>query len=657
MLLCIKHEVEMRFPVLISAFCAVSFSAVAQTPDASPSTPVETVTLEAFEPSREDAVLEAYVDGLVEAHRREHDTPGVTVSVVIDGRLVFAKGYGYADAENGRRVSGHETLFRIGSVSKTFVWTAVMMLAERGAINLDADINLYLKDMSIPEAYGAPITMNDLMAHRAGFEDTFSVFTVRDDAELTLTDALKAHMPKRVFAPGARTSYSNWGTALAAKIVEDVSGVSFNAFMQTEMLTPLAMTKTDINGPSVMSADMRDRLSAGHEVKNGAAEATDYMEIGPYAPVGGIAASASDLAVWMLVHLGQGEHDGVQLMSPQTHQRMWDRAFKDRLDGADLAHGFFSKNYRGYEVYGHGGATSAFYTYMTLVPELDLGVFVSQNATNDRTLVSDLPDLIIDRVGGRRSGGATHTSEAMATTAKDYEGVYLINRRSFSRFEKLFAANGVTAIAAMPDGAIVATTDGKSVRLEPLAGAADIYQDPYGGRISFGRNEKGAVTHLTGSMGVHSFEKIGPINNPATLNLALGAAVFFSATMFLGAWRRFGRGDATPSTIGAALSIFGLAASALVFAFVAALVLVINMLSTASASDLLDYPPAIVVWLRLISYGVFAMAALAVFSLAPAWTSSGWSLWRKTHHTLFALAMAGLGVMLVIWNFIFAATA
>ena len=426
----------MRFPALLSAICAVSFSAFAQAPDASPSTPVETVTLQAFEPSREDAVLEAYVDGLIEAHRREHDTPGVTVSLVKDGRLLFAKGYGLADIESGRRVSGHETLFRIGSVSKTFVWTAVMMLAERGALNLDADINLYLKDMTIPDAYGAPITMNDLMAHRAGFEDTFSVFTVGDDTDLTLTEALKAHMPKRVFAPGARTSYSNWGTALAAKIVEDVSGVSFSEFLRNEMLTPLAMTKTALEGPSVMSANMRGRLSAGHDVKNGAAETANYMEIGPYAPVGGIAASASDLAVWMLLHLGEGEYDGVRLMSPQTHQRMWDRAFKDRLDGADLAHGFFAKNYRGYEVYGHGGATSAFYTYMALVPELDLGVFVSQNATNDRTLVSDLSDLVIDRVGGQRSSGATHTSEAMAATAKDYEGAYLINRRSFSRFRK-----------------------------------------------------------------------------------------------------------------------------------------------------------------------------------------------------------------------------
>ena len=124
----------MRFPVLFGFLLWLAAPVQAQTdaPDASPSTPVETVELLAFEPTREDAVLEAFVDGIVEAHRRQHNTPGVTVSVVKDGQMVFAKGYGLADVESGRAVSGDETLFRIGSVSKTFTWTAVMMLVEQG---------------------------------------------------------------------------------------------------------------------------------------------------------------------------------------------------------------------------------------------------------------------------------------------------------------------------------------------------------------------------------------------------------------------------------------------------------------------------------------------------------------------------------------------
>lgn len=646
----------MRIPVFLSIICTISFSALAQAPDPAPSTPVETVTMAAFEPSREDAVLEAFVDGIVEAHRREHNTPGVTVSVVKDGRITFAKGYGFANAETGQRVSGQDTLFRIGSVSKTFIWTAVMLLVERGEIDLDADVNQYLKGMRVPDAFRAPVTMNHLMAHRAGFEDTYELFTVRDEDDLTLTDALKAHMPKRVFAPGERTAYSNWGTALAAKIIEDVSGVSFGEFLEGELLTPLAMSKTVLEGPSVMPPRFKEKLSAAHEFEDGAAKTADYMEVGPYAPIGGMNASAGDLAVWMLFHLGEGEHDGIRLMSRETHRAMWTRAFEDRSDGADLAHGFFTKPYRGYTAFGHGGATSAFYSYVAFVPELGLGVFVSQNAANDRTLVSDLPDLIIDHIAGRRSVGETQTGKALEAAAKDYEGTYFLNRRSFTQFEKLFTLNAIATVAAAPDGALILTTQGDSARLEPLSGATDIFQDQYGGRISFGRNSKGVVTHLTGRSGVHSFEKIGFFGGPTALNIALGAAVFFSVTAWLGAWRRQGR-DPTHETMGFALNIFDLVAALAVLAFVGALAIAINVLSTASASDLLDYPPASVIWLRMIAYAVFAFAALAVFSVAPALTSSGWSLWRKIHHGFFALALAALGVTLVYWKVIFSATA
>ena len=81
-----------------------------------------------------------------------------------------------------------------------------MMLQERGLIDLDTDVNTYLKGVTIPDAFDAPVTMNDLMAHRAGFEDTFGVFTLSDETDMTLTEALNAHMPKRVHAPGTRSS-------------------------------------------------------------------------------------------------------------------------------------------------------------------------------------------------------------------------------------------------------------------------------------------------------------------------------------------------------------------------------------------------------------------------------------------------------------------
>ena len=99
------------------------------------------------------------MDGLMAAEMAAKHIPGATVAVVQDGRLLLAKGYGYADLENRVPVDFERTLFRVGSVSKLFTWTAVMQLAERGQLDLDADINIYLKDFQIPATYPEPITM------------------------------------------------------------------------------------------------------------------------------------------------------------------------------------------------------------------------------------------------------------------------------------------------------------------------------------------------------------------------------------------------------------------------------------------------------------------------------------------------------------------
>ncbi len=111
------------------------------------------------------------MDGVVNAEVMAHHIPGATVAVVKDGKIILLKGYGYADVDKLRPVVANETLFRVGSVSKLFVWTAVMQLVEQGKLDLDADINVYLKDFQIPATYPRPITLKDLMTHTPGFED------------------------------------------------------------------------------------------------------------------------------------------------------------------------------------------------------------------------------------------------------------------------------------------------------------------------------------------------------------------------------------------------------------------------------------------------------------------------------------------------------
>ena len=644
--------------VLIATFAwfadLPSAQAQAQTPppDAAPSTPVDTVALPDFEPTREDATLEAFVDGVVEAHRRGHHTPGVVVSVVKDGRVLFAKGYGFADAPAGRRADGDDSLFRIGSISKTFVWTAAMMLADRGLLDLDADVNDYLKDVEIPDAFGAPVTMNHLMAHRAGFEDSFGVYTHADDGSLSLAEALTQNMPARVFPPGARTSYSNWGSALAAKVVEDVAGVPYETFLREEILAPLGMTATTLRAPAAMPEALRARLSLGHDVEAQRGVEKSYIQIGAYAPIGAMAASAADMARWMRFHLGGGALDGTRLMSPQAHARMLSRRFNDRPDGVDLAHGFIAMPYGGTILYGHAGGTAAFLSNMMFSPELGVGVFVSQNAVNASGLVYELPALVMSRFLPGVAPGAGRQAHTEDLTP--YVGSYLLNRRSFKDFEKLFAASAFANVAASEDGALLLSFGGETARYTPIGG--DVFEDRYGGRVAFGRSGAGAVTHMTDDMGVHSLEKIGASGHPLLFVAALAAAGFFSLTTLAGAWRRQGRGG-PKNLMGQRLGGFALLAALVFFVFVGALTVVAIGFTSVDFSNLPNYPFAVVHWVQATGYAVFAVSLLGLISLAPAWGRSGWSLWRKAHYSVFVLSLSLLSVMLIVWRVIFSATA
>lgn len=529
-----------------------------------------------------------------------------------------------------------------------------MMLVERGELDLDTDVNQYLDDVRIPQTFEEPVTLNHLMTHRAGFEDTFAVFTHADADGTSISDGLNRDTPARVFAPGARTSHSNWGSTLAAKIVADVSGVPYERFLHEEILTPLGMTETTIEAPAVMSPNLLERLAVGYELKVGTHEPAELSQIGPHAPAGGIASTTADMARWMLVHLGRGQLDETRLMSRETHEMMWTRAFPDRPSGADLAHGFFTKPYYGYVTYSHGGATAAFYTYMLLVPELDLGVFVSQNDTEDRGLCAELPDLIVQRLAAADRGpGKTTTDESLAGTAAEYAGSFLHNRRSFTRFEKLFATG---AVAAGDDGSLIVRSQGESVRYEPFAGVDDIFQDQFGNRIVFGRDEAGRVGYYTDAWGVDSLERIGARDSPNSIILVIGLVVLFSVTNWLGVlWRR-GVPPRQTST-GKLLGVADCAVTIVFLALVGTAIWAVTVLSSATAADFVHYPPTAVTVFRVIAFVFLFIGVAAVVSLWPAWRWSGWGVWRRIHHTLFALSLAAMSLLLVQWNVVFASTA
>src|SRR5215204_1402581 len=252
------------------------------------------------------AELEAFLDKLLGKEMEKHHIAGAAVSVVKDGELFFAKGYGSAELEKSIPVDPERTNFRIGSIAKLLTWTAVMQLAEEGKLDLDADINTYL-DFRIPDTYPQPITLKDLMTHTSGFEDLYYERLAKDpDDLLPPREWLVTHMPARVSPPGDVAAYSSYGAALAGYIVGRVSGEPYEQYIQEHILNPLGMVHTTAK-PS-MPPNIRAHTSVGYVYEDGTFQKfpdssemgqpdLEYSDMGQPAlvPAGDMQSSATDM--------------------------------------------------------------------------------------------------------------------------------------------------------------------------------------------------------------------------------------------------------------------------------------------------------------------------------------------------------------------------
>jgi len=270
-------------------------------------------------PADDPDELEAFVDGVIYSQMDEHNIVGATLSIVQDGEITLSKGYGYADKENKVPVDPAKTLFRPGSTSKLFTWTAVMQLVEQGFIDLDADINEYL-DFEIPdELYGwdeagspGPITMAHLLTHTPGFEDKGEGLIVLTTEEmLTLEDYLKKNIPARVFPPGEVMAYSNYGTSLAGYIVELVTGIPFAEYVEKNIYEPLGMEQSTFRQP--LPDELEPHTAGGYNFFNGTYHRGSFEYISSL-PAGSMSSTAEDLARFMIAHLQKGRYEDTRIL-------------------------------------------------------------------------------------------------------------------------------------------------------------------------------------------------------------------------------------------------------------------------------------------------------------------------------------------------------
>ncbi|HEX7034477.1 MAG TPA: serine hydrolase domain-containing protein [Pseudomonadales bacterium] len=600
------------------------------------------------------ADLEAFVDGFVQARMQSEHVVGVTVSIVHGGETIFTRGYGYADREAGIPVRADRTLFRPGSISKTFTWTAVMQLYEQGKLDLDADIRTYLPNVEIDDTFPEPITMKHLMAHTPGFEESVLGHLFGNDPArvLGLVEYLSAYRPARVRPPGEVPSYSNYGVGLAGLIVANLSGLSWEEYAERHLFEPLGMHHSTFREPWAAEdpAPMLDHLvqdvSKGYRRFAGGYQAGTFTFISQVGPAGALSTTAADMARWMLAHLNGGELDGVRILAPETAVLMHSRHYGLDPEMPGMAHGFIESHLNGWRAIGHGGGTMYFLSDMQLLPELDLGVFISTNtAGGGGKLIDRFANALVERYF---PPGPLLPGEPAAEPGRplaEYAGTYLTTRRPYTTVERLVMTNGAR-VTPVPGGGLAVVAPGVETRLLPLGGDRFVAADT-GTLVKFTGDGDGIDTLLL-PMPVMVMQKAGVLENPNVLYAVLALAAFVMLGALIGALLRRRRPPiGTPGERWAG-RITVLTALAWIVAYVAAF-FGLARLATDLTAAFFGFPSTAFVTALALMLVAAVLTVIAVVLLYPVWRGGEWSLGRRLRHT--AVVLAALATLLVLYDF------
>jgi CubicO group peptidase (beta-lactamase class C family) len=403
--------------------------------------------------------LNAWLDGYMPYALHTGDIAGAVVAVVKDGQIVTERGFGYSDVAKRAPVDPKLTLFRPGSVSKLFTWTAVMQQVEQGKIDLDADVNQYL-DFKIPARDGKPVTMRELMQHVAGFEEQAKGIMSDDPKSPGFEALLKQWVPERVFAAGSTPAYSNYGASLAGYIVQRVSGESFDDYIDKHIFAPLDMQHSSFRQP--LPANLEPLMSKGYPLASEPAK--PYEIVGP-APAGSLASSGEDMAHFMIAHLQNGEYHGNRILKAETAEMMHNSPLTILPPLNRMELGFFETNINGREVIAHLGDTQNFHTSLHLFLKENVGFYVSFNSPGKAGAVGGLRGALFDDFADRYFPAAEIAATAVDSTtsaahAALLKGHWVNSRGSQSSFLAAVGLLGQTKAGVNEKGELAVPFNG-----------------------------------------------------------------------------------------------------------------------------------------------------------------------------------------------------
>lgn len=437
-----------------------------------------------------DAELRAFV-----AERMAHyHVPGVAVGIYDAGRQQVG-GLGVTNINHPLPVD-ERTLFQIGSTSKTFCGTLAMILAEQGKLDLNVPVRKYVPELRLrDEDAAARVTMRDLFTHVGGWVgDFFDDMGAGDDA-LAKIVAKMAEIPQ-LTPLGALWSYNNAAFYIAGRVIEVVSGMSYEAAMQTLVLDPLGLAHTFFFARDLIT----EKFAVGHIVRDGVPEVARAWELARTAnAAGGIASDVVDQLTYARFHMGDGTaDDGTRVLSAAGIAAMQQSIVPKGVEG-EMALTWHLYDIDGTRIVRHGGATVGQLSAFQMIPAAQFAITVLTNASRGGELHGDVVKWALNQYLGLVEPEPL-PREATEETLRPLVGRYIA---ALSDVE-LTLADGALMLQSIPKGGFPdparSTPAPPSPRVRVVPIADDILlalDEPFkGGKVEILRHPDGSIGWL-----------------------------------------------------------------------------------------------------------------------------------------------------------------
>ncbi|MBQ3514601.1 MAG: serine hydrolase [Lachnospiraceae bacterium] len=337
------------------------------------------------------------IENFVEEH--SETTVGMSVAVYDENGVIYRNDFGYEDKENAQIVD-ENTVFEWGSVSKLYIWISVMQLMEQGKLDLEEDIRTYLPDDFLKNLnFDKKITMIDLMNHQAGFQEMYlGIMTADEEEVVSLEETLRKYQPEQVYEPGTVTAYSNWGAALAAYIVQNVSGMDYVEYVHKNILEPLGMEHTSVGAlmqDNVWVKQQREDLK-WYDIYGDKIPGNGISYVMIY-PAGSATGTMEDFLTFARAVTPNSNTSCPLFQKQETLDLMYTAtSYYGSSEVPNNYHGFFANQFA-VETLGHAGNTMGCSSMLQFHPESGIGMVVMTNQAHEQVYNYDMYELIFGK--------------------------------------------------------------------------------------------------------------------------------------------------------------------------------------------------------------------------------------------------------------------